>query len=225
MNRELKFRRIAALFSAREYTEAAALAAEAQVQHPDDLRFPRLRARALFEDGAPARAIEVLEPSARANPGDVATQFALADLYNDAGREDDAERTVRQLIAIEPSNAGALNYLGYLLAENGHQLDEAVRLVQKALDLEPENPSFLDSLGWAYYRQGKMEDAEKYLVPAADKMPKNSVIQDHLGDVLAKRGRWADAIAAWTRALEGDGGDIDRAAVEMKVRDAREHLR
>jgi len=225
MNRELKFRRAAALFSAKQYAEAASMAADAQIQHPDDLRFPRLRARALFETGAAARAIEVLEPSARANPGDVATQFALADLYNGAGREREAEQTVRQLIAIEPSNAGALNYLGYMLAENGHQLDEAVQLVRRALDLEPENPSFLDSLGWAYYRQGKMEDAEKYLVPAADKMPRNSVIQDHLGDVLAQRGRWADAIAAWTRALEGDGDDLDRAAVEMKVRDARDRTR
>jgi predicted negative regulator of RcsB-dependent stress response len=46
------------------------------------------------------------------------------------------------------------------------------------------------------------------------------VVQDHLGDVLARRGRLADAIAAWTRALAGDGG-IDRAVVEKKIQDAR----
>jgi hypothetical protein len=45
-------------------------------------------------------------------------------------------------------------------------------------------------------------------------------VQDHLGDVLAGRGRWADAIAAWTRALAGDGG-VDRVAVERKIQDAR----
>jgi tetratricopeptide (TPR) repeat protein len=220
-NRELKFRRLAALFSAGQYAEAAVLAAEAQTQHPDDLRFPRLRARALFQSGAPARAIEVLEPAAKANPNDAVTQFALAQMYNDTGRAMDAERTVRQVIAIEPANANALNYLGYMLAERGQQLDEAVRLVRRALDLDPNNPSYLDSLGWAYFRQGKMEDAERYLAPAAEKLPKNSVIQDHLGDVLAKRGRWVDAINAWTRALSGDGDDTERAVIEKKIRDAR----
>ena len=50
-NRGLKFRRVAALFNAKEYERAAALAAEAQTQHADDPRFPRIRARALFERG------------------------------------------------------------------------------------------------------------------------------------------------------------------------------
>jgi predicted negative regulator of RcsB-dependent stress response len=46
------------------------------------------------------------------------------------------------------------------------------------------------------------------------------VVQDHLGDVFARQGRWADAINAWTRALAGDGG-VDRVAVEKKIQDAR----
>jgi tetratricopeptide (TPR) repeat protein len=225
MNRELKFRRAGALFTAKQYADAATAAAEAQTEHPDDTRFPRIRARALAESGAPARAIEVLEASARANPSDAATQFALADIYSNAGRGNDAERTLRQLLAAEPANADALNYLGYMLAERGQQLDEAIRLVRRALDIEPDNPSFLDSLGWAYYQQGNAEDAEKYLAPAAQRLPKNSVIQMHMGDVFAKRGKLAEAIAAWTRALDGDGEDIDRAAITRKIQDARARTR
>jgi tetratricopeptide (TPR) repeat protein len=225
MNVEIKFRRAAALFTARQYAEAADAAAAAQAEHPDDMRFPRLRARALAASGAPARAIEILEPVARANPADLGTQLALADLFNTAGRGADAERTLRQLLAIEPRNADALNYLGYMLAERGQQLDEAIRLVRQALEIEPGNPSFLDSLGWAYFRQGNAAEAEKYLAPAAEQLPRNSVIQDHLGDVHAERGRWPDAIAAWQRALEGDGEDIDRAVVEKKISDARARIR
>jgi Flp pilus assembly protein TadD len=129
------------------------------------------------------------------------------------------------LVSIEPGNADALNYLGYLLADSGRQLDEAIRLVRKALDIEPNNPNFLDSLGWAYYRRGDYEDAEKYLTPAAQQMPRNGTVQEHYGDVLAKRGRWQDAIAAWTRALQGDEGDINKAAVEKKIADARGKVR
>jgi len=113
-----------------------------------------------------------------------------------------------------------LNHLGYLLADRGRALDEAIRLVERALVTEPGNPSYLDSLGWAHFRRGDFNEAEKYLSPAAEQLPDNSVVQDHLGDVLAGQGRWLDAIEAWTRALAGDG-DIDTVAVEQKVRDAR----
>jgi tetratricopeptide (TPR) repeat protein len=221
MSRELKFRRVAALFNAKDFGQAATFAADAQAQHPEDLRFPRLRARALFETGATARAFGILEPTAKAFPKDTATQFALADMYNDAGRDADAERTMRQLIDVDPANAEALNYLGYLLANQGRQLDEAIRLVQRALDADPGNPSYLDSLGWAYFHRGDMEQAEKYLAPAAQQLPRNATIQDHLGDVLARRGRWQDAVAAWTRALQGDSGAINRPGVEKKIQDAK----
>lgn len=224
MSRELKFRRALALHMAGDYAQAAAFAAQAQAQHPNDPRFARLRARALFESGDRAQAFSIMEPTAKAFSRDAATQFALADLYADSRRDRDAERILRQFLDVQPSNADALNYLGYLLADNGRELEEAIRLIQRALDADPDNPSYQDSLGWAYFRRGDMEQAEKYLSPAAERLPRNSVIQDHLGDVLARRGRWPDAIAAWTRALAGDGEDVDRAAIEKKIADARSRV-
>ena len=221
MSRELKFRRALASYRTGDHVQAAAFAAQGQAQHPTDPRFQRLRARAMFEGGAQAEAFSILEPIAKAYPRDTATQFALADLYADAGRDIDAERTIRELLQIQPTNAEALNYLGYLLADNGRQLEEAVRLVQRALEADPDNPSYLDSLGWAFFRRGELDQAEKYLSPAAERLPRNSVVQDHFGDLLAGRGRWQDAIAAWMRALEGDDSGIDRAALEKKINDAR----
>src|SRR4029434_8232979 len=183
-------------------------AAAAQTQFPDDLRFPQLQARALFSSGDRARAVTVLEATAKANPKDTATQIAMADLYHDAGRDPDAEKLLRQFLETDSGTAEALNSLGYLLAQNGRQLDEAIRLVQRALDAEPGNPSFLDSLGWAYFRRGDFAAAERYLAPAAEQMPRNAVVQDHLGDLLAREGRLQDAIAAWMRALTADAGGV-----------------
>src|SRR6202011_1719818 len=115
----------------------------------------------------------------------------------------------------------ALNYLGYMLAERGERLDESVRVLKRALELEPENGSFLDSLGWAYYKADKLDLAEANLKRAADQLRTNSVIQDHYGDVLLKLGRFDDAIAAFTRALNGDGDSIDKGEIEKKVRAAK----
>lgn len=221
MSRELKFRRIAVLYNAKAFGRAASLAADARKQHPDDPRFPRLHARALFDAGDRSAGMSVLEGAVRTFPKDTATQYALADLYKDAGRQGEAEKTLRQILAAEPANASALNYLGYLLALRGDQLDEAIQLVRRALDAEPDNGAYLDSLGWAHFRRGDLAEAERYLGAAAKRLPSNSEVQDHLGDLYARRGRLQEAVTSWTRALGGDGDDIDKAAIENKISNAR----
>jgi len=220
-SRELKSRRIAALYGARDFTAAASFAGDAKRQHPEDARFPRLEARALFDAGDKVGGVSVLEAAAKTFPRDTPTLYALADIYRDAGRATDAEQALRQVLVIEPANPNALNYLGYLLAMRGDKLDEAVQLVRKALEAEPDNGAYLDSLGWALFKRGDLAEAQKYLDAAANRMPRNSEVQDHLGDVFARQGRVDDAIAAWTRALEGDASDVDLAEIRRKINDAR----
>jgi tetratricopeptide (TPR) repeat protein len=220
-DRQLKLQRIAALYNARDYNEAARLAREAQKQHPDDVNFPRLQALALSGAGDRAAAIAVAEAAAKAFPKDVNTQFTLVDFYSDAGRSADAEKLLRQMLATEPNNPRVLNHLGYLLATRGDQLDEAVLLVRRALQSDPERPEYLDSLGWAHFKKGELDDALKYLTAAAAKLPGNSEVQDHLGDVHARRGAMQDAVDAWTRALAGDGQGVEKAAIEKKIGNAR----
>jgi tetratricopeptide (TPR) repeat protein len=220
-NRDLKVRRIAVLIEAKEYGRAAGFAGDARKQHPNEPVFPRLQGRALFDAGDRTGGVSVLESAVKSFPRDTATMFALADIYADAGRATDAERILRQVIAAEPANANALNYLGYLLAVRGEQLDEAIRLVRRALDAEPDNGAYLDSLGWAHFRRGDLDEAEKYLAAAAARLPENSEIQDHLGDLHARKGRLSEAIAAWTRALNGDGQDVEKGAIEKKISNAK----
>jgi cytochrome c-type biogenesis protein CcmH/NrfG len=66
--------------------------------------------------------------------------------------------------------------------------------------------------------------ADPPLTEAANKLPNNSVIQDHLGDLRFKQRRFSDATAAWQRALNGDGESIDRPAIEKKIIDAKARL-
>ena len=171
MSRELKSRRITALYNAKDYKAAAAFATDARRQHPEDARFPRLQGRALFDAGDRAGGVAVLEEAAKAFPKDTPTLYALADIYRDADRGTDAEKALRQVLVLEPTNPNALNYLGYLLAMRGDKLDEAVQLVRKALEAEPDNGAYLDSLGWAHFKRGDLAEAEKYLGAAAQRMP------------------------------------------------------
>ena len=158
-------------------------------------------------------------------PADRRSYMLEAQIAEESGRLPEAEKVLRDLLAADPLDADALNYLGYMLAERGERLEEAVELVQRALKVEPENPSFLDSLGWAYLKLGKLTEADKPLSDAAKQMPENSVIQDHLGDLRFRQERFADAVAAWQRALAGDGESINRPTIEKKLRDAQSRIK
>ena len=206
---------------AKKYQEASAFAAAAQKKFPDDMRFTRLQARALFETGNQSAALALVESAVRSHPDDSGLYLSMADLYTDAGRPDEALKTLDAAAKRFPAEADVLNYLGYVLADRGLRLEESVRLVTRALELDPNNPSFLDSLGWAHFKRGELAQAETYLAKAAAGLPRNSVVQDHYGDLLAKQGRLADAIAAWTKALAGDGEDVEREVIEKKLRSAK----
>lgn len=153
--------------------------------------------------------------------GDVRGLHVMSLIMQDKGDVKGAERMLRELIARDPLDGGALNSLGYMLAERGEKLEEAVDLLQRAVKIEPDNPSYLDSLGWAYFQQGKVDLADGPLSTAAAQLKESSVVQDHLGDLRFRQQRFADAAAAWERALAGDGQAIDRQKVEKKLRDAR----
>ncbi len=144
-----------------------------------------------------------------------------ADALAGGGKLDEASKVLQDLIDRDPLNASALNSLGYMFADKGIRLPEAIVLIERALKIEPDNPAYLDSLGWALFKTGKFEDAEPPLRKAADALTEASVIQDHFGDVLVRRGKHDEAVAAWERALKGDGEGIDRPAVEKKIKDAR----
>jgi len=170
-------------------------------------------------------AVRMLEQARKTFGDDEVLTLRMANAYEAGGKLAEAEKELRRLVAEDPLNANALNSLSYLFADRGLRLAEAVELAQRAVKIEPENPSYLDTLGWALFKQGKADEADVPMAKAAAVLTANSVIQDHHGDVLARRGRHAEAIAAWERALAGDGEQIDRGAIEKKIKAARARVK
>ena len=171
-----------------------------------------------------ADAIKVLQGAQSKFPTDTTFTFQLGAVLDKQKRYAESETVFRQLVAREPQNAAALNYLGYMMAVRGDRLDESIEFVQRALKLDPDNSSFLDSLGWAYFKSGKTDLALQHLGRAAEQLATNSVVQDHYGDALFKVGRYDEAVAAWTRALSGDLDSVDRGDLDKKIKSARQKL-
>ena len=205
----------------KDYDAASATVRRLRSAFPDDTRGLLMEAQLQLAQGNREAALTTFAALVQRAPNQPVFAYQYAQLLQEAGKPRDAEQVLRRLLERDPMDATALNSLGYMFAERGERLDEAVALLQRALKIDPGNPSFLDSLGWALFKQGHLGEAEKPLAEAAARMPANSVIQDHLGDLRFRQQRYPDAVRAWERALAGDGESIDRAAIERKLRDAR----
>ena len=166
----------------------------------------------------------VLEAAQEQFPRETSVLFLLGAVLEQSDRFADAERAFRRVLDRDPEHAQALNYLGYMLADRGERLDESVELIARAVEKDPHNGSYLDSLGWAYFKLDRLDLAEPRLRAASDQLQRNSVVHDHLGDLLNRLERYAEAIAAWRRALNGDGEEIDPAAIERKIGAAERRL-
>jgi len=152
-----------------------------------------------FEDAELAgRMAEKLAASPGENEG---VWFLLGAIFERQKKFDLAEAQFKRVLQVNPQNAQVLNYFGYMLADQGTRLEEAVDLIRRALAEEPFNGAYLDSLGWAFFKQNNLAEAEAYLRKAVDRNRHDPTIHDHLGDVLAKAGRAAQAAAEWEKAL------------------------
>lgn len=151
----------------------------------------------------PDRALAILS-AALAKDGNVAEwRYERALLLDDRERVAEAERDLRAYLKLKPKSAQGLNALGYILANRTSRIREARELVSRALKLDPDNPMILDSMGWVEYRSGKLEAALRYLQRAHHLMP-DPEIAAHLGEVLWKMGREAEARELWARSLEAN---------------------
>ena len=222
--RGLYFDLAAAYESLRQFDKALGLLRQARTLSPTDPLVEIRLARSLEDGGKGDDAIKSLQAAVTKFPKEPMVKLQLASTLERGKKYNDAENVFRQMIAEDPKNSDALNSLGYMLAERGQKLDEAIAFVERALVIEPGNGAYLDTLGWAYYKQNRLEQAEPPLREAAKQLPTVSVIQEHLGDVLNKRGLYQEAIDAWQRAIDGDGDEVSRSALDDKVKAARQRL-
>ncbi|MEO8033700.1 MAG: tetratricopeptide repeat protein, partial [Acidobacteriota bacterium] len=162
-------------------------------------------------------ALVLLNEAVKSKPDDMDIRFELGSAYERAGDRTSAERTFQQLLEKNPEHAPTLNYLGYMWAEGGVNLDRAAEMLNRAVTQEPANGAYIDSLGWAYFRQGKLDLAEKLLTDATRLLPRDPTVHQHLGDVLAKRGQYVRALNVYRTALKLDPEAKDESSLRSKI--------
>ncbi|MGC3957368.1 MAG: tetratricopeptide repeat protein [Verrucomicrobiota bacterium] len=159
-------------------------------------------------------AAELLARAAETNRLDTGFYFQVGVAHERLGKRETAAQYFEKSIALAPDNADALNYLGYMWAEQGENLLRARELIERALKLEPENDAFLDSMGWVLFKLGDARAALPYLEKSAAQLPQpDATVYDHLGDVYAALNQGDKAREAWAKSLTVEAN----AAVRQKL--------
>ncbi|HEY1578665.1 MAG TPA: tetratricopeptide repeat protein [Terracidiphilus sp.] len=118
----------------------------------------------------------------------------LAQTYSAMGRNDDAERLLKQVLAADPKRANDALVLGDLFMRAG-DYNSAVDALSRAERYHPDARSEL-LMAICYEHEKKLDLANKYLEQAKKRAPDNPEVQRSLAGYFREVGKYPEAIAA-----------------------------
>jgi tetratricopeptide (TPR) repeat protein len=167
----------------------------------------------VFSDSIAARrhrrqALDRFEAILAKNSGHRAALFEAGAHLERLGERERAKALLRRLIERDTLHALAMNYLAYTIVEQDSiapgELKEAGARLDRALSLDPENGAYLDSKGWWHYRAGAFDSARVWLERAADAVPDDPAVLDHLVQAWHALDRRDEACTALRRLRQLD---------------------
>lgn len=199
----------AAMILKKEGRLADAIAATSRaIQKKNDQAVLYLYLASLYEDQKDLTAAEktVREGLGRL-PRSTDLLYVLGTLLEKTNHFEESIRTMEAVLAIDPQNADALNFIGYSYADRGIHLDQAEQMITQALKFKPDNGYILDSLGWVNFKKNKYDSALTHLKRALELVPDDASITEHLGDVYLKIGQDKKALDYYRKAIKIDPGN------------------
>ncbi|MBZ5571045.1 MAG: tetratricopeptide repeat protein [Acidobacteriia bacterium] len=143
-------------------------------------------------------------------------RFPLAVALFESHKSDEARKefeTVRQEVGGHPN---VLYYLGRLDLDD-HKFDAAIQDLKQAV-IKPPFPDTAYYLGFAYFKQGRLVYAERWLKEAVRVDPKDSRAQYQLGLVYRRQGRAAEAKKALALSEQLRQGDAHASQLRLDCR-------
>ena len=153
------------------------------------------------ERGDTAAINRLLEATSDAAAGRANLLYYIAQMYHAIGQAGAATRLLERALEVDPAHIPASNDLAYFWSESGEHLARGEELARRAVAAEPQNAAYLDTLGWVLYKQGRFDEARRFLEQAVSIWPPpDPVLLDHLGDAAHRAGDPAAAVANWQKA-------------------------
>jgi tetratricopeptide (TPR) repeat protein len=141
--------------------------------------------------------------AAQAVPPAIQSLYAAAMRHLQAGRREEAERLLQQVLAAEPRHADSLHLLGVIGGQTGRHA-WAADMISRAIAINPRHVSYHSNLGVALRQQGRLDEAIASFRAALDLRPDNAEAHNNLGIALGDQARPDEAVACFRRAIELD---------------------
>jgi tetratricopeptide (TPR) repeat protein len=130
-----------------------------------------------------------------------------AEQFINLKRYKEAERELKEVLALDPNRADALALYSICLAEQ-QKLDEAVTLIQNAISKEPDNDYFLYLQSLYFLKQDKVVEAEKFIRNAIQYQPHNADYFGLLASLRLNQKEWQQALEASNLGLAVDPDNL-----------------
>jgi len=175
-----------------------------QLSDPDTRKpsFYILLASLYRENDEIEKAREIYDQAVALYPEDADLLYNYGIFLEKIGEQEKAMIKMQAVLARDPDNGPALNYIGYTWADNDVHLEKAFEYIKKAVELMPDDGYVRDSLGWVLYKMGETEQAIVELEKAAQMVDDDPIIKEHLGDVYLRTGQADKALAAYEKAYQ-----------------------
>lgn len=193
---------------------------ESAEARPHDWASDVIVARALVDEkrGDAVGALRGLDLALQKNPDDPRLLLVRAAIDERRGEWRSALAVGNKILAVDPRNVEALNFVGFVAADHDGDLRTATRQLQAAMVLDPGAGGIVDSLGWAYLRAGDLARASELLTEADRLEPADPEILAHLAELYSRQRQNDRAVATYRRALEHDPDDRVARDIEARLR-------
>lgn len=157
------------------------------------------------------QALEYLDRAVEVDPTRIDVKYRAAQVALALQRVEDAEQRLREVLRVDPGNAGAANDLAWILAEQGRDLDAALALAERSFRLAPSSRVY-DTLAYVRLRRGETSEAIELLEEGTRVHPEDPQLFYRLGAAYASAEKTEPAVDALQSALaKGDFGATDEA--------------
>ncbi|MGI9217532.1 MAG: XrtA/PEP-CTERM system TPR-repeat protein PrsT [Hydrogenophaga sp.] len=167
--------------------------------------------------GKQAEADRWAEEWNKSQPKDVAMSIFLGDRAIAAGHVSEATRHYERVVALQPTNALALNNLAWLAGEQGRA--DAISIAEKANQAAPNQPAFMDT--WAMLLSAKGEHAKALELQSkvVELKPETPLFKLNLAKIQIKAGN-KDAARRILEELAAMGDKYPDQAEVVKLKQA-----
>jgi tetratricopeptide (TPR) repeat protein len=164
---------------------------------------------------------DVINPSTVASTDSPETYLQSGDRYYNSSNIPLALKNYQRALGLNPDFAAAHERIGAIHQQQGNTM-EAIACFSKAIQIDPQSLEAQLGLGNAYQQMGWAELAIIHFQNALEFHPDRFLAEYHckLGDSLKERGRIAEAIASYERAISTNPDYVDgyRAIAQVYLR-------